>query len=280
MAQDLLARMHRLSRRFASHLGPVRPLAREAFQRLLRLRYGEGALMRANQNDRSWLLDPEVALRGEFAEVDTIRWFREVVREGMTVIDVGANVGQMTLELALLVGATGRVLAVEPAPGNVKLLRKHVRANGFGERVEIIEAACSDLEGEVQLFVVGESDEAVGSGHTVVGEDVLRRTHADLSVVKKPVAAVTVDSLCASRSVTPAVVKVDVEGAELHVLRGMQQTLLAARPVVRVGFHPFAFDDVERASDELRRVFAEASYTLLAPTRGALALEEYVARPN
>lgn len=279
MAQDLLARIHRLSRSIAGRLGPVRPLARGAFRALLGLRYGGEALMRAEQNGRVWLLDPEVALRGASQEFDTIQWFRGEVRPGMTVVDVGANVGQMTLELAALVGSAGRVISIEPASGNVKLLRRHVEANGFSDRVEIIEAACSDAEGTVRLFIGGDSVDAVGSGHTLAGAAVVAQQHAAQAVHEQQVRAVTVDGVCRARSLRPQVVKIDVEGAELSVLRGMEETLEAARPLVRVGFHPFAFDDPAAASAELRRLFAAARYELLAPPANPLALEEYVARP-
>lgn len=280
MAQDLLTRIHRLSRTVVSHLGPLRPVARAAFRRLLDLRYRGKSLMSAEQNGRTWLLDPEVALRGEFEELETIRWFREVVREGMSVIDVGANVGQMTMELAALVGPTGRVFSVEPAPGNIQLLRRHVEANGFAERVEIVEAACSDRDGAAKLFVLGARDDAIGSGHTLAGEAALRRQHAEIPIVERSVEAIQVDTLCARRAIKPAMVKIDVEGAELHVLRGMAETLRTARPLVRVGFHPFAFENPEAASAELRKLFRSAGYTLNAPSSGALVLEEYVALPQ
>jgi FkbM family methyltransferase len=261
-------------------LGPLRPVARAAFRRLLSLRYGSASLMRAEQNGRTWLLAPEVALRGELAEFETIQWFRDVVREGMTVIDVGANVGQMTLELAELVGPSGRVIAVEPAPGNLELLRRHIEANGYSSRVEVFDGACSDANGTVKLYLAGTTDQAVGSGHTLAGEAALRRQDGSVRVVEKTVTAVTVDALCEERSIRPSVIKIDVEGAELSVLRGMKQTLRSSRPAVRVGFHPFAFDSPEDASDQLRALFDAADYALQAPASGALALEEYIALPR
>ena len=115
--------MFRSWRSVAPPLGPLRAPARWTFQALMRLRYSRGALMTATQNGREWRLAPEVALRGAFQEFATVEWFRSLVRPGMTVIDVGANVGQMTLELGVLVGSTGRVLSIEPGRGNLDLLR-------------------------------------------------------------------------------------------------------------------------------------------------------------
>jgi FkbM family methyltransferase len=278
MAQDILARLHRLSRPVSSRLGFARPIARAIFGRLLAARYGRG-LMRARQNDREWLLAPEVALRGEFQEFGTTEWLRGALEPGMMAIDVGANVGQMTLECAALVGPTGRVLAIEPGEGNLELLRCHVTANGFADRVEIIEGCCADLSGTITLFVVGAGDRAVGSGHTLAGEAAVRRQGIDLAVHPREVAAYTIDELCEARGLAPDVVKIDVEGAELQVLRGMARVMSTSRPLVRVGFHPFAFDDANLASDELRAVFKDAGYVFEGPSRGPLSLDEYEGRP-
>ncbi len=94
-------------------------------------------LVHAEQNGRVWWLDPDVALRGTEEEQETIKWLRSVIEPGMTVVDVGANVGQMTLEMAHLVGPTGRVIAIEPGPGNLAVLRRHVEGNGFAARVTV-----------------------------------------------------------------------------------------------------------------------------------------------
>jgi hypothetical protein len=76
-------------------------------------------------------------------------------------------------------------------------------------------------------------------------------------------------------------IKIDVEGGELGVLAGAQHTLATARPLVLVGFHPFAFADALAASDELRRVLDQAGYRLAdAPRTGPFELREYVAVPR
>jgi FkbM family methyltransferase len=200
----------------------------------------------------------------------------------MTVLDVGANVGQMTLELATLVGPSGRVLAIEPGRGTLELLRLHLRENRLTDRVEVVEAACADMHGgEVEFFVAGESAESVGSGHTMAGVDAIHRGAPEMAVHRVRCARVSIDGLCSERNLRPDVIKIDVEGAELHVLRGARQTLSSARPRVRVGFHPFAFEDPAAASDELRRYFADLGYRIEnAPSTGPLALEEYVAVPE
>ena len=126
---------------------------------------GTDSLVYAEQNGRNWWLDPSVASRGKYQEMETIIWLRSVVSEGMTVIDVGANVGQMTLEMAQLVGPSGRVIAIEPAPGNLAVLRRHVAANGFSARVEIVAAACCALDqSRLEISVPTPEPDGISSG--------------------------------------------------------------------------------------------------------------------
>jgi FkbM family methyltransferase len=282
MGTHLLATVFRWSRPLGPYLRPLRPAARRTFLALLRMRYSNGALMTVMQNGREWRLVPEIALLGPAQELETIEWFRSCVRPGMTVIDVGANVGQMTLELAVLVGAAGKVVSIEPGRGNLALLRRHVSGNGMQDRVEIVEAACAEAHGgEVDFYVAGDTLASVGSGHSLAGTDAIQRGAPGIAVHVARCAKVSVDGLCAERGLTPSMIKIDVEGGELRVLAGAKQTLATARPLVLVGFHPFAFADALAASNELRRALDEVGYQLEdAPRTGPFELREYVAVPR
>jgi FkbM family methyltransferase len=254
----------------------LRQLARGIYRALLQLRYGADGLATTMQNGRTWKLHYEVALRGEYAEFDTIEWLRKVVKPGGCVIDVGANVGQMTLEAAHLVGPSGKVVAIEPAPGNLKLLCAHIAANGFADRVEIIPAACSSSSGgEIILHVYGDRSDNVGSGHSVCEGAIGDEATVNVSVPK-----VSIDKICAERQLVPSVIKIDVEGAEIDVIRGAVSTLRAHHPSVRFGFHPFAFADSSEATQELRALLAECGYSSPEPDAGeGYDLREYEALP-
>lgn len=258
---ELLIWCHRKLGPFARRLG-VQKLARRVYEEVAARRYPEGTLCTAAQNGRTWKLRREVAERGELQEFETIAWLRQVVRPGMTVIDVGANVGQMTLEMAALVGPQGRVIAIEPSAGNLEYLRQHVDGNGFRDRVDVIQAACSNEDGgEVTLFV-GSPDgvSSVGSGHNIVGADRITKQSAHLRVQEARVPRVAIDELCHRLGIGPAVIKIDVEGAELLVIEGATDTLIRNRPRVRVGFHPFAFGDPAAASRSLFELARRADY--------------------
>lgn len=157
-------------------------------------------------------------------EPEQTRLFREYVKPGATLLDVGAHVGYYTLLAAALVGRSGRVVAFEPNPRNYAFLRRHVAVNGC-HHVEVEDAAVSDENG-VAAFEFG-----TGTG---TGRLTGRSVTADGAV---EVRTVRLDDFCAARSVAPDAIKIDVEGAELNVLRGAERTIAAHSPVIFLSTH-------------------------------------------
>ena len=87
------------------------------------------------------------ALSGFEAEL-----YRKAVKEGMTVLEIGANIGFFTLLFSRLAGEKGKVFAFEPDPDNFRLLEKNAQANGCTNTV-CVKKAVSDRTGTEQLFV-------------------------------------------------------------------------------------------------------------------------------
>jgi len=151
-----------------------------------------------------------------FSEPDTADLLRALLQPGMVLADVGAHFGEYTLLGARRVGDTGEVHAFEPDPRVHDALVENVRLNRL-ERVVIRPWAVSDAEGEVELRLAAEpalSALAVASSPLSPGQRVHR------------VRAVTLDGYVAARRLD--VVKIDVEGAEMRVLRGAQRLLQRA----------------------------------------------------
>ena len=130
------------------------------------------------------------------------------VGEGDTVVDVGAHIGYYTLLFAKLVGPAGRVLAFEPYPATHLLLQRNVGENGYAN-VVIQRQAVADVPGRMALHVSGADwgHHLYGPGNQTLEVDVVK-----LDDAIPPDAAV--DFL-----------KIDVEGAEAQVLRGMSELL-------------------------------------------------------
>jgi FkbM family methyltransferase len=152
--------------------------------------------------------------------------FREAVRPGAVVLDIGANVGAYTLIFAAWVGRAGRVFAFEPAPDARAGLRAHLALNHVSDRVEVSDAAMSSAVGRAAFGL-----------HPFGGASSLQIDSLDVArVIDVP--AETLDHFCASRQIRPDVIKIDVEGAELDVLVGGRETLAAPGVEVFVEFHP------------------------------------------
>ncbi len=145
------------------------------------------------------------------------------LRNGQVFFDIGANVGYYTLLAARLVGAKGRVFAFEPVVRNIAYLYRHILLNGAGN-VTIVPAACSDAI-SLETFSAGRN---FSEGH--LGED-------KESYSRDPVPTVSVDEVARRAGVWPHVIKIDVEGGELSVLKGAQATLHKARPRIFLSTH-------------------------------------------
>lgn len=140
--------------------------------------------------------------------------FRKVVKTGATALDIGANLGAYTVLLAQWVGPGGRVHAFEPAPGARAGLIRHVDLNGFRDRVVVHAEALSAGSGRGRFRAVGiQGDNRLVSGGAEDGIEV---------------GTISIDDFCLAHDLRPGFLKVDVEGAELDVLRGARATIAAA----------------------------------------------------
>jgi FkbM family methyltransferase len=150
----------------------------------------------------------------------------ELVRPGMSVWDLGANVGLFAFAAAFSAGPSGRVLAVEADPWLAGLLERSAReAPASHARVAVLTSAIAEADGMAELCIAsrgraGNHLRSVAGSTQTGGTREVRR-----------VATVTADSLLGGYF-PPQVVKVDVEGAELLFLRGAARLLREVRPVL------------------------------------------------
>lgn len=177
--------------------------------------------------------------------------FRGLVRPGMVVLDVGANLGLYTVVAARLAGPAGRVIAFEPDAENVALLRRNVEANGLAT-VVCERIALSDREGDVSLHV---SPDNKGE-HTILPGVLDGATTAT-------VRATTVDRYLAAHGIARLdLVKVDIQGAEPIVLDGMGDTLRRDRPVLFLEFYPHGIRKAGRDPLAMLRTLESHGYRL------------------
>lgn len=141
------------------------------------------------------------------------------------VFDVGANVGWWTVPLARhLAPGGGRVIAFEPVPANRARLDWAVQANAVQGSVQIVPVALGDKPGELGMWLKSEETGA-GSGTAALV------TGSGPSHLRVPV--VTLDQWAAEQGVVRCdLMKLDIEGAELMMLRGAEQFVAATRPLI------------------------------------------------
>ncbi len=149
------------------------------------------------------------------------------LREGMRVVDVGANHGYYTAMFADLVGSAGRVAAIEPGPRTASLLRRTVAVNGFEDRVSVFEVAATEFD-SVSLILASPFHEPKNA-----------RIVSDDQAGMPDTVTVTGARLDALLHDWPRVdfIKIDVEGAEEAVLAGAWPILRRDRPGLLLEFN-------------------------------------------
>jgi FkbM family methyltransferase len=141
-------------------------------------------------------------------EPEVMRWFAP--RAGEVVVDAGAHIGVYTLRAA---HAGARVLAFEPDPGTASMLAGNIRLNGFQD-VTVRQVALGDVAGEVSLYIPSDYAGRASVAHSRPSDTV--RT-VPLALLDDELLALGVGGV--------DWLKVDVEGAEVELLRGAVRTL-------------------------------------------------------
>ena len=199
-------------------------------------------------------LMPELVARGTY-DVPFTAFVQQHIRPGDVAIDVGANVGLFTLLLAHQVAERGRVVAYEPNPQLVAILRDNVAMNWLADRVEVVPRAASAAAGSARL----QASRRFQMLSTIrTEEDALRSGARTDTVETIDVRAEPLDAQI-GRFERIDLVKVDVEGAEEQVFAGMSG-LLASGVVRRVCFEmirPSIGADWDRFAGRLKALEAD-----------------------
>ena len=142
------------------------------------------------------------------------------LRAGETFYDVGANIGCMSLEMAILFGDEVICVAVEPQPLLAEAIRRSAERSGL-RSVRVVEAMVSSRDGEGELFLTAHCIHASQVGRKGWRRKIRRRT-------------VSIDTLVVGDTgiAPPSVIKMDIEGGELQALRGARETLVEYHPLL------------------------------------------------
>jgi len=159
-------------------------------------------------------------------EPGTMKWIDSQLHEGDRFLDIGANIGIYSIAAAHRVGDSGRVYAVEPHRVNTLTLLSNVSANKMASRIDVLPLALSDKPGVARFNYVSLNSASTGSqlGRTKMAASTSEREFKP--VASETVLSTTIDHLLQQGAIEPPhLVKIDVDGIELSILRGMDGLL-------------------------------------------------------
>lgn len=188
---------------------------------------------------------PDVSMAYGLYELDTIRTIRSLLKPGDHFVDCGANVGYVTLLASRIVGPTGKVDAVEPEPHNRARLLEHLSANGVANTT-VHDVALGDRAGIASIYF----PPPASNNH---GTSSLYAPTPDATPTEVRVARL--DDLVQG---LPALIKIDVEGAEPLAIDGMVKLLASPKPpAIVIEHNPVTAKRAGFAPEEwLRRLLA------------------------
>lgn len=163
-------------------------------------------------------------------EVERIQALSLCIKQGDVVYDIGAEEGDIT---ALMASWGAQVVAIEPSPNYWPTIRRTFEANNL----KLKDYFVGFLSNETIIAEVDyDSDDRNGWPECAYGRRKPKVGFRHLSQQADVTDQTTVDNL--AKSVPPNILNIDVEGAELEVLKGAEETLITLRPIVFVSVHP------------------------------------------
>lgn len=180
-----------------------------------------------------------------------LHFLPNLLGRGGVFVDIGANIGVYALRAASLVGAEGRVIAVEPGAEALEALNRNLALNPQLS-VTVVPKALSDHEGEATLH-------HVGAGYDPQAYSLVPDASA---VGGETVPLTTLDIVCRDAGLTRVdVVKIDAEGVEPQVLAGGRETLERMRPIVISEMNSHIQSGRRDVTDQVWRFLGELGYT-------------------
>ena len=212
------------------------------------------------QLDLSQMIDNIIYYNGCF-EPEMVEAFSKLIKPGMTVLDIGANVGAHTFRLAKLVGKEGRVIAFEPTEWAFSKIKDNAELNSDLENVELENLALSDQDADNESYAFRSQWDEYDETDKEKGE----------------INFLTLDTYCRERQIIDVdFIKLDVDGYETKILRGSKHVLKSCRPILIVEMSVYWQETVGDSIDDLISILDEIGYRYF-DVNGFVAVEDPVA---
>jgi FkbM family methyltransferase len=186
----------------------------------------DGFILKKVQNNMMMLdlndvgISHELLLTGVHEALST-KQIRKEIKAGMTIVEVGANIGYYSLIEAQIIGDEGKIYAFEPSPKNFKLLTTNIALNGFEGIFETHPNGIGN-KSETQKFFLLSKGNMSSFLHRKEDKVIKTEGAVDVQIIR-------LDDFFDSKEDTIDYVRMDVEGYEFEVLRGMEKILSSNR---------------------------------------------------
>lgn len=188
-------------------------------------------------------------------------FFQKATPPGSTCLDIGAHLGLYSILMAKINGA--RVFSFEPTPASLEVLRKMQELNHCRELVTIIPAAVAEHSGKKTFYL--NSTDNPDMDNTRIAEANSLVPYIFGSNIKKlefEVDTLSIDDFSEKNNLQIGFMKIDVEGAELEVLKGAQKTLLKDKPAGILSIHPFAYKDKKQTFSAIWNIMCNSGLSI------------------
>jgi FkbM family methyltransferase len=199
-------------------------------------------------------------------EQELVALMKRTLKSGMTVVDVGANIGYVSALAAGLVGDTGQVHAFEPIPQNVSRLRQNLSAFRWAH---LYPCAVGEVSGKATIYF---NESESGWASLMMSDDLGRRTDVDV---------IRLDDWARDCDINRVdFLKIDIEGGEFHALRGAQEMLSRFRPIIVAELNAVCLARDHRKPEDVLALLLGLGYKCSPFNDGVLAIPQIPLAPK
>jgi len=218
--------------------------------------YKFGSIRNVNRQEINYSLDLSCLMQWyvywDFKAKDRDRLY-SLVKKGDIIFDVGTNIGETLLNFAKLTGEKGYVYGFEPDEENYRNVQKNISLNNF-KNIHVFNNAVSDKKETVKLSVVEPHNR---------GMNRILEPGSDEGYQYSIIEAITLDDLVAENKIERIdLVKIDIEGYEMHALKGALQMLKKFKPVLFVEIAYTRLIKLNTSPNEVMKFLEDLGYKI------------------
>ena len=206
---------------------------------------------------------------GASREYNIVQSLRKLINKGNIVIDVGGHIGFLSHLYSNLVGPEGKVLVFEPGENNLPYTRFNLKSLS---NTKLFEKGCSDFNGKANFYIDGLTGQNNSLLHNYEVVETVAKSHFESAVrINKSIQVLKLCDFIENLNILPDHVKIDVEGSELAVLKGLGRFL---------GLIPSLMVEIRHNSKDIYTLMESSGYCVLDDKLRQTKLKDKIGKVN